>query len=84
MSQYYFTFRSVTAAMQGQKRLNDAAIRATMVRTPTSLRKQGCGYSLYVSEEAYPGAEAILSHEEKKYQKCYRRTAEGQWQEVQI
>lgn len=81
MEQYYFTFRSVTAAMEGQKKLERVGIRASMVRTPIGLREQGCGYSLRVS--AYAAAEAILSQGEKHYQKCYRRSTDGKWQEVE-
>ena len=81
MEQYYFTFRSVTAAMEGQRELERTGIRAAMVRTPTALRKQGCGYSLRVS--TYAAAEAILSQGDKRYQKCYRRLPDGQWQEVE-
>lgn len=84
MQQYYFTFRSVTAAMEGQKNLERAGIRAWTVRTPTQLRKQGCGYSLRVSEQAFKAAEAILLQGEKSYQKCYLRTNNGQWQEVAV
>lgn len=84
MTWYYFTFRSVTAAMQAQKKLSDAAIRAAMMRTPTQLRKQGCGYSLRVSEEAFAAARAILLHGGQSFQKCYRRDDGGAWQEVAI
>lgn len=82
MQQYYFTFRSVTAAMQEQKRLEDAGVRSKMLRTPTALRKQGCGYSLSVSQQAYSAAQAILSHGEKRYQRIYLRADDGQWQEA--
>lgn len=84
MTWFYFTFRSVTAAMQGQKKLNDAAIRASMMRTPSQLRKQGCGYSLRVSEGAFAAAKAILMHGEQSFRKCYRREENGAWQEVVI
>ena len=80
MRQYYFTFRSVTAAMEGQKALERVGIRASMARTPMQLRNQGCGYSLKVT--SYEAAVAILSKGERRYQKCYERLASGQWQEV--
>lgn len=82
MTWYYLTFRSVTAAMQAQKKLGDAAIRATMMRTPSQLRKQGCGYSLHVAESAFAAARAVLLHGEQSFQKCYRREEGGAWQEV--
>ena len=82
MRQYYFTFRSVTAAMEGQKALERVGIRASMARTPMQLRNQGCGYSLKVTETSYAATVAILSKGERRYQKCYERLASGQWQEV--
>lgn len=82
MTWYYFTFRSVTVAMQAQKKLGNAALRATMMRTPTELRKQGCGYSLRVAEGSFAAARAILMHGEQSFQKCYRREDNGAWQEV--
>ncbi len=82
MRHYYFTFRSVTSAMQERKRLEGAGIRATMVRTPLVLRKQGCGYSLYVRQEAFAAALAILSQGEARYQRAYRRLGDEQWEEV--
>lgn len=82
MTWYYFTFRSVTAAMQAQKKLSAAAIRTGMMRTPSQLRKQGCGYSLRVAEGSFAAARAILMHGEQSFQKCYRREENGAWQEV--
>lgn len=84
MQQYYFTFRSVTAAMEGRKDLERAGIRAQMVRTPIQLRKQGCGYSLRVAQQSYRASEAILSQGERRYQRCYLRSGDGQWQEVAV
>lgn len=84
MRQYYFTFRSVTSAMQEQKRLEGAGVRATVVRTPSALRKQGCGYSLYVRQQAFAAAQAILSQGEKRYQKVYCRPDDEQWEEVAL
>ncbi len=81
MDAYYFTFRSVTAAMEAQKELERVGIRAVTVRTPLGLRERGCGYSLRTS--GYAAAEAILSQGTKRYQKCYRRSKDGQWQEVE-
>ena len=46
MNDNYFTFRSVTAAMQGSRILGDAGIASITVRTPKQLQQQGCGYSL--------------------------------------
>lgn len=82
MERYYFTFRSVTAAMEGQERLKRAGIRAGMVRTPGPLRKKGCGYCLYVSPDSLQAAEAVLRRTRIPYERMYRRTRDGRWQEM--
>lgn len=81
MRPYYFTFRSVTAAMQGQAALAKAGIRAYLSRTPSALKDRGCGYVLKVM--TYPAAEAILSRGEKRYLRCFYRLENGLWQEVE-
>ena len=60
MNDYYFTFRSVTAAMQGRQLLQRGGITAAAVRTPMELRQQGCGYSLRLPERSYERARALL------------------------
>ena len=81
MNDYYFTFRSVTAAMQGRQLLQRGGITAAAVRTPMELRQQGCGYSLRVSERVYPRAKALLDRGGAAYRRIYRRQGDG-WQEV--
>ena len=53
-----------------------------MVRTPTALRQQGCGYSLRVSEGLLHETKQVLGEAGGRYQKIYRKEADGQWQEV--
>ena len=81
MNDYDFTFRSVTAAMQGQQLLRQNGVPAATVRTPMELRQQGCGYSLRVSERVYPRAKALLDRGGAAYRRIYRRQGDG-WQEV--
>ena len=82
MYDYFFTFRSVTAAMKGSRVLERAGVPAVTVRTPKKLRQKGCGYSLRVREELLPEARQALQSAEAKYQKLYRRRDDGTWQEV--
>ena len=82
MERYYFTFRSVTAAMEGQENLRKSGIRSGMVRTPGPLRKNGCGYCLYVSAGTFRAAEAVLRRGRIPYERVFRKTAEGRWQEL--
>lgn len=84
MYSYYFTFRTVTAAMQGSRALEEAGLGALMARTPPDLRSRGCGYSLRVREEEVTAAKNILMRENLRFQRIYRKTAEGKWQEVTL
>lgn len=83
MHDYFFTFRSVTAAMKGSQVLEGAGIKTTLSRTPKSLQRQGCGYSLRVRGEAWTTARLLFAREEVHYQKLYRKTEKDQWQEVE-
>ena len=44
-------FRSVTLAIRSRDLLRENGIDARMVRTPSTLRKRSCGYSLLVVNE---------------------------------
>lgn len=77
MYDYFFTFRSVTAAQGGAKRLEKAGIPAMMVRTPRNLQKQGCGYSLRVR-----AAQQLLVQGGAGFQRIYTRLPDGNWEEV--
>ena len=82
MNDYDFTFRSVTAAMQGQQLLRQNGVPAAAVRTPMELRQQGCGYSLRVSERVFGRAKELLDRGSVRYRRIYRRQG-NEWQEVQ-
>lgn len=81
MFDYYFTFRSVTAATRGSRVLERGGISSVTVRTPRELRQQGCGYSLRIRGDALAGARRLFAREGVGYQKLYRRAGE-RWQEV--
>lgn len=82
MYDYYFTFRSVTAAMSASRALERAGVPSVTVRTPKDLRHKGCGYSLRVREEQLTEAEQALASNGTGFQKLYRRAGDGAWQEV--
>ncbi|MBQ3356563.1 MAG: DUF3343 domain-containing protein [Oscillospiraceae bacterium] len=82
MYDYYFTFRSVTAALGAARALERAGVPSATVRTPKELRHKGCGYSLRVREELLPEAGQALEAAGASYQKLYRRADNGSWQEV--
>ncbi len=77
MKEYYFTFRSVTKAMEAEKRLKQAGLNPYLLRTPAALRKEGCGYSLRLRE--WELARAVLTDE--GYERLFQK--DGQlWEEV--
>lgn len=82
MYDYFFTFRSVTAAQGGARRLESAGIPAAIVRTPRNLQKQGCGYSLRIRAKQFSAAQQVLRQEGAAFQKIYTRLPNGNWEEV--
>lgn len=84
MYAYYFTFRSVTAAMRGSRMLEQAGMESLMVRTPAALKKQGCGYSLRVRQEDLRAALAVFRGQDAGFGRVYRRTQDGRWKEVAV
>lgn len=79
MKDYYFTFRSVTRAMEAEKRLQRAGMHPYLLRTPAELRKKGCGYSLRLQEGEWEPARAVLT--EEGYERLFRKNG-GVWEEV--
>ncbi len=82
MTDYCFSFRSVTRATQASHLLKAARVRHTMQRTPTQLRTNGCGYCIGVEQRNFSEARQILQSEEYGSQRIYRRDESGQWQEM--
>ena len=84
MYDYFFTFRSVTAAMEAKELLEKSGIKTVLSRTPKSLKQQGCGYSLRLRAESPKPAIGILEREGASYQRLYRRDEAEQWREVAL
>lgn len=84
MFDYYFTFRSITAAQRSGRLLKQAGLDVQVVRTPKNLQKQGCGYSLRVRTGQFSRARELLLHADAKYQRIYVRNAAGKWEEVRM
>lgn len=82
MFDYYFTFRSITAAQTGAHMLERAGISSTTARTPKHLQKQGCGYSVRVRENQFRIAQEVLLQNGAKFNKVYCRLPDGTWEEV--
>lgn len=60
MYQYYFVFRSVTAAQHGLVVLREHGIRSALVQMPAGQHFEGCGFALKVSTAAAHIAAARL------------------------
>ena len=76
------TFRSITAAQNAARALEQAGLPAQVLRTPRALQEQGCGYCV----RAPAGQETIrqlLTDERIAFRRLYRRGADGAWQEAE-
>ena len=82
MYDYYFTFRSVTAATRAGKVLERARVPNHLVRTPKQVQELGCGYSLRIKGEDLPHARMALQQEKESYHRIFRKGRDGNWQEV--
>ena len=65
------TFRSVTPAQRGENALKKAGISCSLRRTPRVLAEQGCGYSLWVSNNQLMAATEYLDRKGIAYRKTY-------------
>ena len=81
MTVYYYTFRSLTAAMNAVGKLKKRGIIATPLRTPEHLRKQGCGYCIPIPDGRLPKGNRGLSPGE--YEKLYEYR-DGEWKELRV
>ena len=79
MKEYYFTFRSVTRAMEAEKRLKQVGLVPTLLRTPAPLREKGCGYTLRVRSSEWEPVRQILTT--YGYERLFVRNGNA-WEEV--
>ena len=84
MKLYYITFRSVTYAQRGEKVLNGANIRCTLMRTPKWMEEQGCGYCLRLWTSDATAAVERLRESWIPLRKIYAQRSDGQLEEVTI
>ena len=84
MLDYYFTFRSMTAAQQAAAALNKSEIFASLLRAPRALSSMGCGYAVRVAFQSGPSAAAILHKSGVSYIKSFQMDISGYWKEVYL
>ena len=82
MTEYLFTFQSLTQAQNGLRLLQRNAVEASLHRTPKSVASRGCGYSLVVSEPQLRRAADVLRERNVSYRALYRKLANDTLEEV--
>ena len=82
MTEYLFTFLSLTRAQSGQRALQSRGIAAELRRTPKEMAARGCGYSLAIPEaDLWPSVD-ILREQHIANQSLYRVLEDGTLEEV--
>ena len=81
---FYITFRSVTFAQRGERVLQEAGIRCTLLRTPRWMEQQGCGYCLRLWTNEINSAIRSLEKQQIPYRKVYIQARDGQLEEMKI
>ncbi len=84
MKFYYITFRSVTFAQRGERMLQGAGIRCTLLRTPRWMEERGCGYCLRLwTQEVQPAVQLLEDHQ-IPLRKVYIQGRDGQLEEMAL
>ena len=81
---YYITFRSVTFAQRGERILQEAGIRCTLLRTPRWMEQQGCGYCLRLWTKEVATAVRLLEKQQIPYRRVYIQAKDGQLEEMTV
>ncbi|MCL2568938.1 MAG: DUF3343 domain-containing protein [Oscillospiraceae bacterium] len=84
MVYYLITCRSLTYAQKAARALERAGITAHIMRTPKGLSKEGCSYSVKVSEQRGPLALRILKDVDARISRVYLQYPTGEYREVPI
>lgn len=82
MFEYYFTFRSITAAQRGERALQKEGLRCSLQRAPKYLALKGCGYALKVRSGEALAAAAAMDLWNVDYGKIYRVSLDGSVEET--
>lgn len=82
MTEYLFTFQSLTQAQNGLKHLQRNAVEASLHRTPKAVAARGCGYSLVVPELQLRRAADVLRERNVSYKALYRKLPDDALEEV--
>lgn len=81
---WLITFRSITFAQKGERRLRQDGISCDLLRTPRLLSERGCGYCLRIRGKDAVAAVALLREQEILFGKVYAVTGSGKPEERQL
>ncbi len=84
MYDYYFTFRSVTAAQQAASELNKSGLFGSVLRTPGALSSMGCGFAVRVPFHHGTAAAFLLRKKDISFMKIFHKDLSGAWTEVYL
>lgn len=84
MLDYYFTFRSMTAAQQAVMELNKSGLFASLLRAPRALSSMGCGYAVRISFQNGPAAALVMQKADIVFAKSFQMDTSGNWREVYL
>ena len=82
MYDYYFTFRSITAAQRGERALLRCGLHGKLLRSPKFLSIKGCGYALKIRGRDGIAAASALAAERVNYGSIYRIGPDGRGEEI--
>jgi hypothetical protein len=82
MYDYYFTFKSITGAQMGESLLIRQGVRVRLLRSPTFLSQNGCGYALKLRGSDVSNAARILRLARVSYNGLYRVDSSGHAEET--
>lgn len=84
MVYYLITCRSLTYAQKAARALERAGITAIVARPPIGLSKEGCAYSIKVSERKISHALIVLKGAGLNYNKVFMLQGDGTGREVNL
>jgi len=84
VSYYYLLCRSLTHAQRTVRALSCAGVAASVGRAPYGISDLGCAYSIKLSERTFRLAMGVIHAKNLPYQKIFRTTQLGGYEEVRL
>ena len=82
MSEYYFTFHSLTHGQSAAQIMREHGIPVSLNRAPKALAQQGCGYALQLYSMNPLAQYNLLRANGASPGHVYRRMPNGLWEEL--